>query len=253
PTFYKPRFIHSVPNISFTEQEVPGLFSKEAFKTAWTDYQNHLVEKLSSLTADTEFDGMDTMDIAVATARQADQASIFNYASQAYNNHFFFQGLCSVPEEITVQFQSYVTSTFVDVAALKAELFATANAMFGNGYVWLVLDQAGTLRILCTYNAGTPYGASYRRQNTDMNTGLRLGTESSAPYTSAIRHAAKAGRPGGWVIPVLNVNVWEHAWLEDFGILGKEKYLKAWWDHIDWAVVQSRFPNKGTHRPLMNK
>ena len=40
---------------------------------------------------------MDAMDIAVMTARQPDQASIFNYASQAYNNHFFFQGLVNFP------------------------------------------------------------------------------------------------------------------------------------------------------------
>jgi len=83
-----------------------------------------------------------------------------------------------------------------------------------------------------------------------MNTGLRLGNELS-PYTSAIRNAAR-GKTGGWVIPVLNVNVWEHAWLEDFGILGKEDYLKAWWERIDWSVVQSRFPNRGVARPSMD-
>ncbi|PWW76225.1 manganese and iron superoxide dismutase, partial [Tuber magnatum] len=254
PTFHKPRSLHSMPAISLTEEGAPGLFSEKAFKTAWTDYQNHLVEKLGDVTAGTEFDGMDAMDITIATARQPDRASIFNYASQAYNNHFFFQGIGqnhTDAEEMTPQFQAYVTSTFADVAALKTELFAIANSMFGNGYVWLVLDQVGSLRILCTYNAGTPYGPAYRRQDTDMNTGLRLGSELS-PYTSAIRHAAK-GKMGGWVIPVLNVSVWEHTWLEDFGILGKDDYLKAWWDHIDWVVVQGRFPNKGAARVPMSK
>ncbi|KAG0124401.1 Manganese/iron superoxide dismutase [Tuber indicum] len=251
PTLYKPRSVHSMPVISLTEKGVPGLFSEKAFKTAWTDYQKHLVEKLGSVTAGKELDGMDTMDIAIATARQPDQALIFNYASQAYNNHFFFQGLRSDQKEITPHFGAYVTSTFTSVDALKAELFATANAMFGNGYVWLVLDQTGSLRILCTYNAGTPYGASYRRQDTDTNTGLRLGSELP-PYTSAVRNAAK-GKTGGWVIPVLNVNVWEHAWLEDFGILGKDDYLNAWWEHIDWVVVQERFPKKNVVRTPMSK
>ncbi|KAG0641083.1 Manganese/iron superoxide dismutase [Tuber brumale] len=249
PTLHKPRSVHSMPAISLTEKGVPGLFSEKAFKTAWTDYQNHLVEKLSSVTEGKEFAGMDTMDIAIATARQPDQASIFNYASQAYNNHFFFEGLTADQGNVTPHFQSYITSTFTGVHALKAELFATANAMFGNGYVWLVLDQAGSLRILCTYNAGTPYGASYRRQDTDMNTGLRLGSELP-PYTSAVRHAAK-GKTGRWVSPVLNVNVWEHAWLEDFGILGKDDYLEAWWNHIDWTIVQGRFPKRGVVRQPM--
>jgi hypothetical protein len=33
------------------------------------------------------------MEIAVMTARQADLAATFNYASQAHNNHFFFEAL----------------------------------------------------------------------------------------------------------------------------------------------------------------
>jgi len=33
------------------------------------------------------------LDITVMTARQADLAATFNYASQAHNNHFFFETL----------------------------------------------------------------------------------------------------------------------------------------------------------------
>jgi hypothetical protein len=36
---------------------------------------------------------MTPLDIAVVTARQADLAAVFNYASQAHNNHFFFESL----------------------------------------------------------------------------------------------------------------------------------------------------------------
>jgi superoxide dismutase len=38
----------------FTQEGVPGLFSLKAFNTAWTEYQQGLVEKLSSLTAGME-------------------------------------------------------------------------------------------------------------------------------------------------------------------------------------------------------
>ena len=141
-------------------------------------------------------------------------------------------------------FTQYIDSTFTDADALKTELIATAASMFGNGWVWLVFDQSRNLRILCTYNAGTPYGASHRRQNTDMNTGLTLGSTIADAYTSPLVRAAQSA-PASWVIPVLNVNCWEHAWLEDFGILGKEQYLEAWWKKIDWLVVGSRCPNRG--------
>lgn len=35
------------------------------------------------------------------TSRQADQAATFNYASQAHNNHFFFQSLVRAPDNIS--------------------------------------------------------------------------------------------------------------------------------------------------------
>lgn len=43
--------------------------------------------------AETEFANKPAMDIAILTARQADLAATFNYASQAHNNHFFFEAL----------------------------------------------------------------------------------------------------------------------------------------------------------------
>ena len=39
--------------------------------------------------------------------------------------------------------------------------------------------------------------------------------------------------------PVLCLNVWEHQWLKDYGLLGKRAYLRAWWDRIDWQKVES--------------
>jgi Fe-Mn family superoxide dismutase len=147
---------------------------------------------------------------------------------------------------MTANFTAYIDSTFTGVEALKAELIATATAMFGCGWVWLAFDQSHNLRILCTYNAGTPYGASHRRQSTDMNTGATLGSTADA-YTSPLRRAAQ-GTQASWVIPVLNVNCWEHVWVEDFGVMGKETYLEAWWNRIDWSVVQSRCPNKASPR-----
>jgi Fe-Mn family superoxide dismutase len=121
--------------------------------------------------------------------------------------------------------------------ALRTEILTTASKMFGNGWVWLVLDQNRYLRILCTYNAGTPYGAAYRRQDTDMNTRETLGDVTA--MTDSIRQSTQ-GSTSNWAIPLLNINCWEHAWLEDFGVDGKDKYLEKVWDAIDWNVVESR-------------
>lgn len=53
--------------------------------------------------------------------------------------------------------------------------------------------------------------------------------------------------PGGVdVTPVLCVNMWEHVWLYDWDIEGKRKFLEAWWDRIDWDVVNSLAGVDGT-------
>lgn len=43
--------------------------------------------------AGTDYMNKTALDITVMTSRQADLAATFNYASQAHNNHFFFETL----------------------------------------------------------------------------------------------------------------------------------------------------------------
>ena len=40
--------------------------------------------------------------------------------------------------------------------------------------------------------------------------------------------------------PLLCLNIWEHAYIKDFGIKGKEKYIDSFWNCINWEVVQKR-------------
>jgi superoxide dismutase, Fe-Mn family len=128
--------------------------------------------------------------------------------------------------------------------------------MFGPGFVWLVRANAPNsvpvLRILSTYNAGSPYpNAHFRRQGVDMNTQSVSGYANSdyAKQNTAQNTVGMMGQysnqskqqtaPGGiHLVPLLCVNTWEHVWLRDWGIAGKRQYLEAWWDRIDWNIVQ---------------
>lgn len=74
-----------------------------------------------------------------------------------------------------------------------------------------------------------------------MNTHLRIGS-AVQEMTDAARSAAAKGPQNSWATPLLALKVWEHAWVEDFGVDGKEKYLEALWEKINWDVVSSRAP-----------
>ena len=71
-------------------------------------------------------------------------------------------------------------------------------------------------------------------------TGLRGGAGSFG------MHSANAGKgaPGGQDLNVLlGVSTWEHTWLRDYGPGGKRSFLEAWWDRIDWGVVEGILGN----------
>lgn len=138
------------------------------------------------------------------------------------------------------------------------DFLAAASSMFGPGFVWLTknLDREGMLQILCTYSAGTPYpNAHARRQSQDMNTqSSDIQAEAGfAGSMGAFSQNQKNTGPGGLDSqPILCVNTWEHAWMMDYGIAGKDEYLERWWDRVNWNIVQDNYnahsARKGTSR-----
>jgi Fe-Mn family superoxide dismutase len=167
----------------------------------------------------------------------------------AFNNHFFFNGINSNPNvdsKPSVDLANQIRNDFSSLETLRETFLATAEAMFGPGFVWLVQTndtQFGNLRILPTYIAGSPLsGAHYRRQSHDLSTHNAdsyqslnaVGTFGSAAKQN---NAPKKPLGGVDVVPLLCVNTWEHVWLRDYGIRGKRQFLEAWWNKIDWDVV----------------
>ncbi|KAK5110801.1 hypothetical protein LTR62_005512 [Meristemomyces frigidus] len=268
---------HHVPPLTydetFTRAGIPGLLSPHGYLIAWSDYQESLVNKLNELTAGEPIEHAQTKDLAIQFARDPMSASLFNHASMAHNNHFFFSTLAPVPlslEKVPSLKQS-LCNTFGTIDTLKATMLDTAATMFGPGYVWLVwarnLDNApvggssksrGSWRILTTYLAGTPYPeAGYRQQGIDANNQNAHSYNDymkATPPVGMFGAHSKSGQeqakmpPGGTqVLPVLCVNTWEHVWLRDYGINGKRKYLADWWGVIDWGLVEQKTPTEASH------
>ena len=48
------------------------------------------------------------------------------------------------------------------------------------------------------------------------------------------------GHPAG-LNPILVLDVWEHAWMVDYGAADKGKYVEAFLDNVAWSVVEQRF------------
>jgi Fe-Mn family superoxide dismutase len=251
------RHIHHVPTLPHDyTQGVPNLMSPAGFSLAWTEYMTLMTEKLNALTAGTELEDKDTKTIALMTAREPNQAPIFNYASMAHNNHFFFSGISPTGTAMPEALEKELTANFSSVETLRREFVITASSMFGPGFVWLVKAGISDYRLLTTYLAGSPYpGAHWRAQPTDMNTVGTRGTASRYFGNQGKFGSGRAGPnlpPGGIEVePLLCLNTWEHTWLLDWGVGaggsgGKAAFAEAWWDLIDWEKVATK---SGVMRP----
>ncbi|BDD64104.1 hypothetical protein MPDQ_000527 [Monascus purpureus] len=255
---FQTRALHRVPQLThddyFKNNGVPELLSPEAFDFSWTQYQGFIIEKLNLLTQDTVDENATPGELLTKYSRRPEMASVFNYASMAHNNHFFFNCLSPTPVNIPDAFAMNIRDTCSSVESLKLDFLATANAMFGPGFVWLAknLEREGLLHIFCTYNAGSPYPAAYaRRQPVDMATHTRETALGNQYAGSMGAHSAnqKNLAPGALSVqPILCVNTWEHVWMMDYGISGKAEYLEKWWDKINWEVVYDNYNAVGSMR-----
>ena len=55
------------------------------------------------------------------------------------------------------------------------------------------------------------------------------------------------GNVAGFV-PILVMDVWEHAYMVDFGASGRGEYIKAFFGNIDWPVVEKRLADAREHK-----
>jgi Fe-Mn family superoxide dismutase len=231
-----------------------------------------LVAKLNELVAGETIENADVKTLTHTFARDPMNASLFNHASMAHNNHLFFQTLSTAPAQLEnlPALRDSLIKAFGSIETLKMTMIDTAAGMFGPGFVWLVYAQApggggrmgaraGSWKILTTYLAGTPYPeAGYRQQGIDMNSATpdafgkymqeqHLQPTNSAgafgPYSQTGREQAKLPPGGTSLMPVLCVNTWQYAWLYEYGVTGKRSYLEKWWSVVDWGVVDQNTPS----------
>lgn len=129
--------------------------------------------------------------------------AIFNNAAQAWNHVFLFEQFSATPHHhVEGQLRRAIEDSFGTVDELKRRMTASAVSLFGSGWVWLAADRDGHLYIVNKSNAGTP-----------LTDGL---------------------------IPLLCIDVWEHAYYLDYRNMRRE-WVDGFWHVLDWRVVEERY------------
>ncbi|KAL6250415.1 hypothetical protein RBB50_002717 [Rhinocladiella similis] len=250
----------------FVENGVPGFLSANTFQETYTKYAQHLCDKLTEYTQGTPDEHTQTRTLHWQNAHRADRAALYNNAAMADHTLFFWEALTDSLDPVErrpgVQTAKNIESDFGSLENLRSEFLEIADAMFGNGFVWLMKPTSfGGMTILATYNAGSPWPqAAPRRDTQDMANfnGREVADQlkNAARVVDGSRTAGHSGRFSMYqsnkfvgalnATPILCANVWQHQWIPDYGMLGKRAYLTAWWDSIDWQKVEERLVHAET-------
>lgn len=103
--------------------------------------------------------------------------------------------------EPTGELKKLIDATFGSFLVFQEKFSAAAMGRFGSGWAWLSVDK-GRLVVEDTANQDSPF---------------------------------MEGR-----MPILGIDVWEHAYYLKYQNLRAE-YIKNWWNVVNWGAVEKRF------------
>lgn len=174
--------------------------SEKTFAYHHGKHHQTYVNNLNNFIKGTEFEGKDLVSIIKSSS-----AAIFNNAAQVYNHDFYFdciQPTSSSFEEISSELKEALSAKFGSLESFKDEFIKGATAVFGSGWFWLVLNKNKELEFVNTSNAATPISEDK--------------------------------------IPLLVVDVWEHAYYIDHQN-ARPAYLEKFFAHINWIFVSKAY------------
>ncbi len=142
--------------LPFGESALEPFISAETIGYHYGKHHTAYVNKLNELIKETEFDKMSLS----AIIRDSDGA-VFNNAAQVFNHTFYWDSLSSTKSAPSGKLLLKIDDDFGSVDALKKEFIEAGVTLFGSGWVWLVREPKGGLKVLKTENARTPLSSHY--------------------------------------------------------------------------------------------
>ena len=173
-------------------------------KTIRFHYGKHhagYVKKLNQMIKVTAYAGLGIEAIIQKTYGSAGETGIFNNAAQVFNHTFYWNSMKPGGGGApTGIIAEKIEADFGSYDAFKKDFASAALSQFGSGWAWLVKD-GDALKILKTSNADTPIAEG--------------------------------------LIPLLTVDVWEHAYYLDYQNRRAE-YVDAYLEHlVNWEFAET--------------
>ncbi|MGB5505281.1 MAG: superoxide dismutase [Sulfurovum sp.] len=184
---------HTLMDLPFDESALEPYISKETLQYHHGKHHAGYINKLNTLIKDTKYEDLSLEEIV----KTSDNA-IFNNAAQVFNHNFYFNGMSKKISAPSKDLLELFINDFGSFEAFKEFFLEAAEGFFGSGWLWLSIDDSGSLVLESFSNAGNPLLSDHT--------------------------------------PLMTCDVWEHAYYID-NRNARAVYLDKWWGLINWNFV----------------
>ena len=193
------KFHFELPELGYQFGDLAPMMSQETVAFHYGNHFRTYVDNLNKLVDGSKFEGLSLGDLV----RKAPDGNLADMAGQVYNHTLFFDQLAPTQhaKQPTGELLFLAEQSFGSFEQMIERLDKAASSLFGSGWTFLAINDTGELKIMSLPNGDNP---------------LRYG-----------------------LVPLLAVDVWEHAYYLDYQNRRKD-YLKNLWLIINWRVVSAR-------------
>jgi len=195
----------SLAPLPYADTALAPFISAGALQTHHDRHHQAYVDNVNAATTGGTF-ALASLATIISAAAAGNDQSLFNNAAQAWNHGFFWHSLSPGREIPGVALSAAIDRAFGSLPALKDELLQQGMAHFGSGWIWLI-KRGAALAVEQTHDAAT---------------------------------FAVAG-PGGDAVPLLVIDVWEHAYYSDYRNVRKSYLNQLIAGHLAWTFASENF------------
>ena len=177
--------------------------SKETLDFHYDKHHLGYVKKLNNLIASTKYE-KESLENIIKESYKLQEKAIYNNAAQIWNHDFYWNSL-AVKSDIPSSVSSLIKQDFQSLENFNNKVIEEGMLLFGSGWLWLVQDKnTRKLTLIATSNADNP---------------LTLD-----------------------LIPILTIDLWEHAYYIDYRN-DRKAYLTKIVKYLNWNFANKNLIN----------
>lgn len=188
-----------LPELGYQFGDLAPMMSQATLSFHYGKHFRAYVDNLNQLIDGSKYEGLSLEELV----RKAPEGPIANNAGQVLNHKLFFEQLLPAQnaKRPSGEFLFLIEQSFGSFEKMMEQIEKAAISFFGSGWTFLAVNKDGELKVLSLPNGENPL-------NYDL-------------------------------VPLLAVDVWEHAYYLDYQNRRKD-YLQNLWLLINWDIVSKR-------------